>query len=155
VVGVLEKSDERVLGDIPVTARLPMGFERMRLYFTDRRIIVGHLGKVGAGSVAPTFLLGSIGSALGGLFGRGKRPQSGSKSEFPSPGRILNSHRDNFSIAFEEIISVDITRGPYKNTISILTKNDKFDLTSPSRIEVLKSLFENAVTNKVRMHETN
>lgn len=151
---VLEKSDEQVLGEVGVTVSLPMGFERLRLYFTDRRIIVGHLGKVGAGSVAPTFLLGLIGSALGGLFGKRKAVSGKSNSEYPSPARILASHRDNFSIFFEEIISVDLTRGPYKNSISILSKNDKFDLTSPSRIELLRSLFESVLKDKVRVHVT-
>src|SRR5713101_3478202 len=104
----MEKSSERVVGEIAVTARLPMGYEKLRFYFTDRRIIVGHLSKVSAGSVAPTFMFGSIGAALGSLFSRNKRVPAKSKSDSPSPGRILASHRDNFSISFDEIISVDL-----------------------------------------------
>jgi hypothetical protein len=148
----LEKEDERVLGEIAVTARLPMGFERLRLYFTDRRIIVGHLGKVGAGSIAPTFMLGSIGSALGGLFGR-KRPPQKTKSGLPSPGRILASRSDNFSILFDEIVSVDLSRESFKNTIAILSKNDKFDFVSPSRFDQVVSLFENGLRDKLRVHK--
>jgi hypothetical protein len=149
----LEKRDERVLGEIAVTARLPMGFERLRLYFTDQRIIVGHSSKVGAGSVGPTFMLGSIGSALGGLFGRkGSRPKAASGG-YPSPGKVLASHSDNFSIMFDEIVSVDITRESYKNTIAILSKNDKFDFICQSRFDLLVSLFEAGLRDKLRVHK--
>ena len=133
-----------------MTARLPMGFERLRLYFTDRRIIVGHLGKMGAGSVAPTFMFGSIGSALGGLFGR-KGASKNKRSGNPSPGKILASHPDNFSIIFDEIISVQLTHESDKNSIAILSKNDKFDFASRSRFELVRSLFENALKDKVRV----
>jgi hypothetical protein len=148
----LEKGDEKVLGEIAVTARLPMGFERLRLYFTDRRIIVGHLSKIGAGSIAPTFMLGSLGSALGGLFGR-KGSRQKTRSELPSPGRILASHSDNFSILFDEIVSVDLTRESFKNTIAILSKNDKFDFSSQSLFDHVVSLFENGLRDKLRVHK--
>ena len=151
----MEKSSERVVGEIAVTAKLPMGYEKLKLYFTDRRIIVGHLNKVGAGSVAPTFMFGSLGAALGGLFGRNKRVSGTSKSDSPSPGRILASHHDNFSISFDEIINVDLSRGPYKHSILLLSKSDKLDLTSQSRFDLLHSLFEKALGDKVRVHETN
>lgn len=148
----MEEADERVLGEIAVSVKLSMGFERLRLYFTSQRIIVGHLSKVGAGSVAPTFLLGSIGSALGDLFGRRKGPRALRRSEFPSPGKILASHPDNFSISYGEIISVDITHGSEKNSIAILSNNDKFDFTSRSRFELVRSLFENSLREKVKVH---
>jgi len=48
----LEESSERVVGDLPVIAHLQMGFERLTLYFTDRRIIVSRRGKAGAGSIS-------------------------------------------------------------------------------------------------------
>ena len=148
----MEKSSERVVGEIAVTAKLPMGYEKLKLYFTDRRIIVGHLSKVGAGSVAPTFMFGSIGAALGSLFTRNKRVRGMSKSDSPSPGRILASHQDNFSISFDEIINVDLERGPYRNSISLVSNNDKLDLTSESRFDLLHSLFEKALGDKVRVH---
>jgi hypothetical protein len=149
---VLERASEQVLGDILVTAQLSMGYERLRLYFTDRRIIVGHLGKVGAGSVAPTFVLGSIGSALGGLFGRGREGREKSASQYPSPDVILAKHRSNFAIFFEEIVSVDLTLGAYKNAIAILSKNDKYDFSSTARFEKVRLLFQNALEERVRLH---
>src|SRR5260370_2696884 len=129
-----------------------MGFERLRLYFTDRRILVGHLDKVGAGSVAPTFLLGSIGSALGSLFRRQKGPRPKTKSDYLSPRRILASHRDNFAIVFDEIVSVELTHGVEMNSISILSKSDKLDFASRTRFETIRSLFENALREKVKVH---
>jgi hypothetical protein len=125
------------------------------LYFTDQRIIVGHLSKSGAGAVAPTFMFGSIGAALGGLFGRRKSLHGRSKSEYPSPGQILASHEANFSVSFDEIVTVDLTQGSYKNRIAILSKNDKFDLASSSRFELIRSLFENAVKDRVKIHDAN
>ena len=148
----MERADERVLGEIAVSVKLSMGFERLRLYFTNQRIIVGHLSKVGAGSVAPTFLFGSIGSALGDVFGRRKDPRAKARSDYPTPGRILASHPDNFSISFGEIIGVDIIHGSEKTSIAILSTNDKFDFTSRSRFELVRSLFENALGEKVKVH---
>ena len=148
----LEETGERVLGDIAVTVKLPMGFERLTLYFTDRRIIVGHLSKVSGSSVAPTFLLGSIGGALSGLFGRKKGSKKGKSGGYPSPIRVLDSHRDNFSISFGEVVSVDLTHGPEKNSIAILSSNDKFDFTTRSRFEHVRSLFQGSLGDKVKVH---
>ena len=129
-----------------------MGFERLRLYFTDRRIIVGHLDKVGAGSVAPTFILGSIGGALGGLFGRRRGVREKTRDGHPSPGKILASHPDNFSVSFDEIVRVELTKGESRNSIAILSKNDKFDFVSRSRFELVRSLLEDALRDRVTVH---
>ncbi len=152
MVGRLEKPDEKVFGEIPVTVKLPMGFERLTLYFTDRRILVGHLSKVGAGSVTPTFLFGSIGSTLGSLFGRRKKVRAEAKSQYPSPGRVLGSHPDNFSILFDEVISVDLAHESKGNSISILSRNEKLDFSCRSRFDVVRTLFEKALGEKVRVH---
>ena len=130
-------------------AQLSMGYQRLRLYFTDRRIIASHLTKVGAGSVAPTFMFGSIGNALGGLLGR-KKGAARSTSQYPGPDAILAGHRSNFSIAFEEIVSVNLTRGAYKNSITLLSKDDKYEFTSPARFDRIRLLFENALPGRVQ-----
>jgi hypothetical protein len=151
-VGFLEDSRERVIGDLPVAARLEMGFERLTLYFTDRRIIVGRGGKAGAGSVPTTFMFGSLGSAFSGLFGGGKRGAPKQKSGYPSPARILSMDKDNFSIRFEEVVSIDLTKTAMNSEIVILSRDDKFDFTSRSRYELVRSLFENSLGSKLRLH---
>jgi hypothetical protein len=138
------------VGDILVIAQLSMGYQRLRLYFTDRRIIASHLTKVGAGSVAPTFMFGSIGNALGGLLGR-KKGGARSTSQYPGPDSILAGHRSNFSIALDEIVSVNLARGAYKNSITLLSKDDKYEFTSPARFDKIRLLFENALPDRVQV----
>ncbi len=146
----MEDGSEQVVGDILVIAQLSMGYQRLRLYFTNRRIIASHLTKVGAGSVAPTFMFGSIGNALGGLLGR-KKGRAKSTSQYPGPDRILAAHKSNFFIALDEIVSVNLTRGTYKNSIALLSKNDKYEFTSPARFDKIRLLFENALPDRVQV----
>jgi hypothetical protein len=147
----MENSSERVIGEIEVTATLSMGYERLNLFFTEQRIIASHRSKVGAGAVAPTFIFGSIGNAIGGLFGR-KKGNKGFGSEHPSLARILGADKSNFSIFFTDIVSVDLTKGTYKNRISLLSKNDKYEFSSASSFERVRRLFEDTLGGKVRLH---
>ena len=144
----LEEGSERVVGDLPVVSNLSMGYERLTLFFTDRRIIVGHGGKVGAGSVPGTFLFGSLGAALGGLFGREKH-KTKRDSHYPSPGSILTSHKDNFSISYSEVVNVDLAQSRSINHIIILSHNDKFQFTSRSRFESILRLFRSNLGERV------
>lgn len=148
----MEKSSERVLGEIAVTVKLSMGFEKLSLFFTDQRIIASHQSKIGAGSIAPTFMLGCLGNALGSLFGRRKSPSRRSKSEYPSAEKILANDKSNFSIFFEEIVSVNLMRGTYKNTITLLSKTYKYDFSSTARFDHVRRLFQDALGDKVQLH---
>ena len=147
----MEGVREEVVGDLPVAAVLPMGFERLTLFFTDRRIIVSHRAKVGAGSVPATFMFGSLGAALSGLFGKGKSKPVKSKSEYPSPRKILASDKDNFSILFEEVVDVELSKTETTNRIVIHSKDDKYDFTCPSRFDQIRSLLEKWLGPKVRI----
>ncbi len=149
----MEESSEEVVGALPVVANLSMGFERLTLYFTDRRLIVGQGGKTGAASVPTTFMLGSIGSYLGNLFGRGKGKSMKKEAEakYPRPTAILSLHQDNFAISFTDIVSVNLTRKPINTGISILSKDDKFDFTSRIRFDDVLSLFQNSLAAKLHV----
>ena len=149
---LLEESSEIVLGEIGVTAKLSIGFEKLSLFFTDRRIIASHHSKIGAGSIAPTFMFGSLGNALGSLFSRRRGPSRRSKSPYPSAAKILAADKSNFSIFFEEIVSVDLIRGTYKNRITLLSKTDKYELSSTARFDHVRRLFQDALGDKVRLH---
>lgn len=149
----MEETSEEVIGALPVVANLSMGFERLTLFFTDRRIIVGQGGKTGAASVPTTFMFGSIGTYLGNLFGRGKGSSGKKKSQYQSPNRILSSHRDNFEITFDEIVNVNLTQKPINTGISILSKDDKFEFTSRIRFEQILSLFQNSLGTKLHVEQ--
>ncbi len=97
-------------------------------------------------------MFGSIGNALGSLFSRKKGPRTQSKSGYPSPGRILAADKSNFSIFFEEIVSVDLIKGTYKNSIGLLSKTDKYEFTSTARFDLVCRLFEDGLGDKVRLH---
>jgi hypothetical protein len=150
----MQEPSESVVGELPVVSHLSMGYERLTLFFTDRRIIFSRGGKVGAGSVPATFIFGSAGSALGGLFGGGKHGLS-KQSQYPSPARILASDKDNFAISFDEVVSVDLIRTPTINNIIILSRDDKFDLTCRSKYEVVRSLLEASLGAKLRLQRRN
>ncbi len=151
---LLEESAERIVGDLPVVARLSMGHERLTLFFTDRRIIVGRRGKSSAGSVPATFMLGSLGSALSGFFHRGTRRSSKPGSRYPNPNTILGSNRDNFSIYFDDVVGVDLTRTPSTNTIVILSKNDKLTFSCGTRMEEIQRLFKAKLENRLSISKT-
>jgi len=144
---------EHVVGDLPVVAHLPMGYEKLTLFFTDRRIIVSRRGKVGAGSVPATFMFGSLGSFLSGLFGGGTKRSSKEIAGYPLPAGILASDKDNFSIFFDEVVSAELTRTPLTSSIVILSRDDKFDFTCRSRFDLVRSLFESALGSKLTVHQ--
>ena len=150
--GQMEDSSERVVGDLPVVAHLTMGYEKLTLFFTDRRIVVSRRGKVGAGSIPITFIFGSFGSALSGLFGGGTRKALKKKARYPLPSRILASDKDNFSIVFDEVVRADLTRTPSTCNILILSRDDKFDFTCRSRFDHIRSLLETALGSKLTVH---
>ena len=150
----LEEASERILGDLPVLAHLSMGYERLTLFFTDRRIIVGRRGKSGAGAVPATFILGSLGNVLGGLFRGGRRGSSKSQAQYPSPGAALAAHRDNFSIPFSEVVSVALTQTLSTNDITILSKNDKYHFSSPTRFSEIQQLFTAGLKDKMTVSRT-
>lgn len=138
---ILDAASERVIGELQVVAPLPLGFERLTLFFTDRRMIVSHGGKVGAGSIPATFMFGSVGGALSSIFGRKRGPRK-PKSQYPSPSRILSSDKDNFSIFFDEVVTVELKQTLTTNTIAIHTRTDKFDFTCRSRFDLVLANFE-------------
>src|SRR2546426_8120926 len=84
---------ERVLGEISAFARLAIGSERLRFFFTNRRIIVAPLGKRGAG-LGFSFL-GKIGSRLEDLFKGGREASTKRRLEPLGPAEILAPTKEN------------------------------------------------------------
>ena len=114
------------MGVIPANARLGIGFEQLQLVVTNRRIIVAHKAKKGRGGLASILILGS----RGGDFADPDKPKSplgrAKGFEHVDPEKVLTSNKDNFSISFSELISVQLDAGRESTSIAIVTGDDKF-----------------------------
>jgi hypothetical protein len=137
------------MGELPVSARLVMGSEHLRLLFTNTRILVVQGGKAGsgAGAVVGTSILGGLGSALGGLFKGGTGSKVSVKKMVPS--QVLRAHRDNFPIDYREVVSVNIRQTSMLTNITILTGGDKFEFSSRSRFDEIVRIFNSALAEKL------
>ncbi len=120
---------ESILGVIPATFPRRIGFERLGLYVTSRRIIIAHESRKGLGALALTPLLGRYsGSTDESAKDLGKRAGS-SKAQAKSPENVLAAHKDNFALSFEELVSVELREKSGETNITILTREDKFQFT--------------------------
>ena len=134
-------SGERILGEIPVVTKLTMGSERMVLFVTDSRILVVHVGKRGVGAAVSVNLLGKLSGALEDLFKSSK--ESAGKHRMKSAGvkEILAADKDNFSIKFDEIVNVTLTKGERLTGLTILTQSDKFEFSTHLPIATVTKMF--------------
>jgi hypothetical protein len=120
---------ESVLGEIPVSVKRGIGFEKMKLYVTSKRIIVAHGSKKGRGALALRPLFGRYSGDL-------EESQEGRDKEIVksnlqrlSPGVILSSHKDNFALGFGEIIGVELRESEGVDIV-ILTGEEKFQFST-------------------------
>jgi hypothetical protein len=140
---------EQVLGEIPVVARLTVGSERLTLYFTTTRIIVAHLGKRGVGSPAMGNFFGWISGAVEDVFRGGKETVTKRGLKLATPEGILAANKDNFSIKYEEVVSVDVNLGEPLPKFTILTIDEKLVFTTRARRQVLVDLLRKVLDLKV------
>ncbi len=126
---------EVLVGELRVNTRLMLGSERLRLLFTDTRLIVDHAGKRGAGAVAGTSILGRLSGALEDLFRSGGESARRRGIRNMSPGQVLRSHRDNFAIKYSEVVGVTVAQTLTVHGITILTRDDKFEFTKNCQCE--------------------
>jgi hypothetical protein len=145
-------TSEVVLGEIPAQTRLSLGSEQLKLVITTRRIIVAHLGKRGAGSVTATSLLGGLGRAFEELVKGSKESVTRKKFDDLSPARILAAHGDNFAIAYEEIVSVDILETPGLTGITLISKDNKFEFTARLKVDGVVRLLNQNLNEKLITH---
>jgi hypothetical protein len=121
---------ESVEGIIPANARLGIGFEQLHLIVTDRRIVVVHKAKKGAGGLASILILGGH----SGAFADPDKPALGVewKNRFQNVDieKVLASNKDNFGIGYSEMISVELDDGPNATGISLITGEDKFEFST-------------------------
>jgi hypothetical protein len=133
-------SPELVRGVVPANARLGMGFEQLQLVITDRRIIVAHKAKKGAGGLASMLILGSH----SGVFVDPDKPRGTlgepGKSGAVNLQKILASNKDNFEIGYEDIVSVEIDKGRESTIITMVTSGDKFQFFTLFSVQQVSSL---------------
>jgi len=138
-----------LVGELRVNTRLMLGSERLRLLFTDTRLIVDHAGKRGAGAVAGTSILGRLSGALEDLFRSGGESARRRGIRNMSPGQVLRSHRDNFAIKYSEVVGVTVAQTLTVHGITILTRDDKFEFTTQARFNDVVELFTKTLSEKL------
>ncbi len=132
-----------------MNTRLMLGSERLRLLFTNTRLIADHAGKRGAGAVAGTSILGRLSGALEDLFKSGGESARRKGIRNMSPDQVLRSHRDNFAINYSEVVSVNVVQTLTVHGITILTRDDKFEFSTRARFNEMVELFTRTISEKL------
>lgn len=145
----MSNASEVWVDELPVSARLMLGSERLRLLFTNTRLLVDHVGKRGAGAVSATSILGSISGAIENLFKSGRESVARRDVEKMAPDQILRAHVDNFAIRYGEVVSVSVIQTEMLTRIVILTGGDKFEFSCRSRFEKIVEIFKNMLGGKL------
>ena len=144
----MNEGSEELFGELEVSSTLRLGSENLRLLFTNRRLIVDHVGKRGRGAVVGTSILGKISGTFEDLFQSGKESASRRRIERMSPAQVLRARRDNFAIGFDEVVSVLLEQTVERNLIMILTRDDKFEFLTRTRFDAILGLFERTLGAK-------
>ena len=138
--------------EIPVTAPLRMGSERLVLHMTNNGIIVSHLGKRGVAGLAALPLLGKLGMAMEDIVKK-KREDSRTRGLRSTPREILTADKENFYIPFSEIVQVELEEFPRAARIQVLTDKDKLEFLTLTSFERLKEQFEGVLGTKVTVRK--
>jgi hypothetical protein len=138
-------------GDLRVVARLAMGLEYLRLFFTDRRIIVAHIGKRGAGSQATLSFFGRLSAVIEELLKGGRESVGKGKLGESAPEEILASDRDNFFVSYSDIVELTLDQTSVRPRLIILTRDDKFQFTVLGMPTNLTELLEKVLHWKLRI----
>ena len=93
-------------------------------------------------------ILGRFSAGLEGLFGRKNLPKkNGLKG--PSPETILGADKDNFAVAYEDVVSVEVEESLGRVGFVVLTTSDKLTFLTSMRMERLLRLLTRALGSKV------
>jgi hypothetical protein len=147
-----DESDEVLIGDFPVVARLNLGTEHLRLFVTNRRLLVAHLGKRGAGSVAGSTILGKLSSAFEDLLKNGRESRRLKSFERNTPETILAANKENFALRFDEVVSVGLTENYSTTSITLLTREDKFEFVTRSKIEDIARVLSRGLPDRLTVN---
>jgi hypothetical protein len=140
---------ETFLDEIPVSARLSIGLQRLRLIFTSDRIIVAHVGKRGGGALALTSFLGFLASGLEDLLKSRRESAKKKKLKQSGPEEVLESDKDNFDISYPEVVSVRVILRDFQTLILLLTGKDKLEFYTGASVERIKSVLGKVLEDKL------
>jgi len=140
-----------VTGEIPVIAHLSIGLERLRLFVTDRGLIVAHTGKRGTGALATMTILGKLSSTLEDLLKGGREAIKKRGGKFFSSEEILRADKDNFLIRYDEIVSIELDSAVAPVHVMILTRDEKFQFLTGMPVARLFDLLHVAVGDRVAL----
>lgn len=148
---------EHVLGSINVQADILAGVESLKIFFTETRIILAHVGKRGLGSATGVTLLGKLGSGFEALLRGPSESRRKKKTERGAhgmdPQEILRIDKNNFGISYDEIVQVSLVRTPYSVEIMMLTRDDKFHLSTREDSAKVLKLFQEPLTLKIEIKD--
>lgn len=140
---------ETVVDEILVSAKLSIGLQRLRLIFTNERIIVAHVGKRGGGALALTSLVGFLAGGLEDLVKSGRESAKKKKMKQSSPQEILESDKDNFEISYKEIVSVKMILRDVQTMILLLTGKDKLEFYTGASADRLRAVLDKVLRDKL------
>jgi hypothetical protein len=147
----LPEETEVVHGDFRVATRLTMGLEYLRLFFTDRRIIVAHLGKRGAGSQVTVSFFGRLSAAVEDLFKGGRESMGKNKLRESIPDEVLAQDKDNFFVNYADIVEVSYDQRLVHPKMIVLTRDDKYQFIVPGESENLLEMLQRLLQRKLRI----
>ncbi len=140
---------EKVLGGLEVEATLSMGSEHLFLLFTQTRLLLAHLVKVGRVSATFSLLLGKMSEGLKRVPRKGETLQK--MAEF-DPEEILGLDPDNFAVKYDQVVSLTTEPvDPRRSKITLLTTDQKIELyASPVAVEGLRGAIVSLLGGKAR-----
>jgi hypothetical protein len=150
---VVSGQSEPVTGMIPVNARLGIGFEQLQLVVTDRRIIVVHKAKKGAGGLVSALILGRHSGAFEDP--DKIKPDLGHKRfQRVDVEKVLASNKNNFDLSYSEIISVELEDGRDSTSMTLVTGEDKFQFYASLEAKEINNLLSEHLGPKIVTKKT-
>ncbi len=120
--------EETILGGFEVETRIGLGSEHLILLFTEKRLILAHVGKVGRAGVVLSNLLGRMSQGLG--MAPDKTKLMGKMSVL-SPSSVLEMDKDNFAIDYDKVVSITVERRGFDLArIVLVTVDMKVELSA-------------------------
>jgi hypothetical protein len=123
----------------------------LRLFFTDSRILVVHVGKRGAGALAGISFFGLLSGAVEDLFKRGKESVSLRGLETLSPDEILSMDRDNFDVKYADVISAELVEEEFQTVVRLLTGEEKLEFRTGLKFDDLASLMREFLADRLNV----
>lgn len=139
--------EERVVGGFEVETHLVLGTEHLLLFFTQKRLILAHLAKLGRGNTGLSRLLGGLSTGFGKSTRKGELLER--MAGYP-PDAILALDKDNFGISYDHVVSLTVEPGGYERAdLTIVTGDMKLELSaSLAAVQGLGQILESRLGSK-------